>query len=96
MSIYPVKLKDWYPYSDEMYEHSKGVVEVTPCYICGKTAKYSKAIGHHSIPWGYGDIWCSLKCFNSDKIQKPDKRRLRGRARRYARKYGSDMFVKVG
>lgn len=26
--------------------------------------KYHRAYGHHSIPWGYGDVWCSKKCLN--------------------------------
>lgn len=66
MSIYPVKLSEWFPRGDENYQNSKMMVKFGQCYKCGKkNIKYSTAFGHHSLPWGYGDIWCSSKCYRS-------------------------------
>lgn len=48
-------------------------------------------MGHHSIPWGYGDIWCSEKCLHSGKIARPDFRR----ERRLKRRYSPEGFVEV-
>lgn len=87
MSIYPVRLSEWFPYGDEMYEHAYTTVEVSRCYACNKKLKYSKAIGDHSIPWGYGLIYCSWKCCRSSKISRPDRRR----ERRLKRKYGKAL-----
>jgi hypothetical protein len=90
MSIYPVKLSEWYAYGDEMYEIAVSVVNSFRCLACDKKVKYSKAIGHHSIPWGNGDIWCSWKCCKSRKIHKRvDKRRF-GRYIRKCRRLGFD------
>ena len=68
MSIYPVHLIEWYPKGDENYFHAKISVLLTPCLRCGKKAKfYASGYGHHSIPWGYGDIWCSRRCYKKWK-----------------------------
>jgi hypothetical protein len=67
MSIYPVKLNEWFPKKDKMYENSLIVVKLSNCVECGKSGKnikYRYAIGHHSIPWGNGDIWCTKRCYN--------------------------------
>lgn len=69
MSIYPVRLYEWFPPNDEMYENAECMVKFSKCIVCGKKPKYRYAIGHHSIPWGNGDIWCTKKCFNK-KIKK--------------------------
>lgn len=76
MSIYPVRLAEWFPRSSEMYETARMVVKYKHCNACAKPLRYSKAWGHHSIPWGYGELWCGLKCLNSRKTKypKPDKR----------------------
>lgn len=93
MSIYPVKLSEWFPFTDEMYFYAKTWVDSSRCLACGKKMRYSKAIGHHSIPWGYGDVWCSWKCCRSGKVAKPDYRRQRRLKRKY---YPFDMqFIKV-
>lgn len=78
MSIYPVKLIEWFPhpkkrrdgdYKSTMSHHedAKMIVKLSKCLVCGKQPKWNRAIGHHSIPWGYGDIWCSEKCMSSGK-----------------------------
>ena len=94
MSIYPVKLSEWFPPTDEMYESCYAAVSFTRCLACDKRVRYSKAIGHHSIPWGYGDIWCSEKCLNSDKRPRPDKRRERRMRRRYG-KLNLEGYIKI-
>jgi len=75
MSIYPVPLNKWFPFGDPNYIGS--FIEYHRCVACGKKPKYSKAWGHHSLPWGYGEVWCSLKCLDSGKVARPDKRRKR-------------------
>lgn len=97
MSIYPVRLKEWFPFGDEYYDFAYITVKHTRCYACGDRVRYSRAIGHHSIPWGYGDIWCSEKCLNSNKKARPDKRRER-RLNRRSSKFGDidwDKWVKI-
>lgn len=78
MSIYPVRLKEWYPATSEHYENAKILVDIGNCEACyrGKM-NYNKAYAHHSLSWGYGEVWCSLKCLNSNKKGKPDKRQRR-------------------
>lgn len=86
MSIYPVKLNEWYPFGDKCYEPVKMAVDYSRCLACDGKLKYSKAYGHHSIAVGPGGIWCSLKCLDSGKIAKVDKRRLRSWKRRMGKK----------
>lgn len=66
MSIYAVRLAEWFPPGDEQHSMMKwlvsnGCTDVGQgCLFCGKKhMHWQKAWGHHSIPWGYGDIWCS-------------------------------------
>jgi len=68
MNIYPyVKLIEWYPYTDEMSSFVRLYVEFSKCIKCGRGGiKFSRAYGHHSIPWGYGDVWCTWKCIRKD------------------------------
>ena len=77
MSIYPVKLSEWFPYGDENYKIIHKIFKYKRCLACRKRLKFRKVIGNHSIPWGHGDLWCSWKCYNSGKIAKPDKRYVR-------------------
>lgn len=70
MSIYPVYLASWFPNKgnkDHLFLHQSGkmMVEYGFCKKCGKKPKWKKAWGHHSIPWGNGDIWCSKECLRS-------------------------------
>lgn len=75
MSIYPVKLVEWYPIGDDKYFGD--IIESYRCLACMRKPRYSKAWGHHSVPFGYGDVWCSFKCLQSNKIGKLDKRQKR-------------------
>lgn len=77
MSIYTVLLSEWYPPSDEMHDFAFISVAITRCYACHKRPRWFAAVGHHSIPWGYGEIWCGWKCCRSRKVGKPDKRQAR-------------------
>ena len=87
MSIYPVTLSEWFKPTEDEYDNYRTVlilVKVMRCEACRKKPRYKTAVGHHSLPWGYGEMWCSWECCNSGKTAKPDKRR----ERRYRRRYG--------
>lgn len=106
MSIYPVPLQKWFPnpksknlsgenswHKQCNYEAAKSTVEFSKCENCGKSCKYNRAWGHHSIPWGYGDVWCSEKCLDSPKKRKkkPRKKKLRGRKKRRYTQWDKDL-----
>lgn len=91
MSIYPVRLAKWFFFGDEYFESAYSTVKHTRCLACGAKVRYSKAVDHHSLPWGYGDLFCSWKCCRSGKIAKPDKRRERRMRRKYG-KYESALI----
>jgi hypothetical protein len=92
MSIYPVRLSEWFPFGDEMREILVSIVNSTRCLACGDRVRLNKAVGHHSLCWGNGDLWCSWKCCKSGKVARPDKRRERRLRRMYK---DSDQFIKV-
>lgn len=72
MSVYPVKMVEWFPKIDEMYDRARTSVRYSYCLECnkkGEDIKYQYAIAHHSLPWGHGDVWCTTRCFN--KWKKP-------------------------
>ena len=83
MSIYPVRLAEWFPYGDEMHENAISIVKYCRCYGCGKKVRWKAAVGHHSLPWGHGDLWCSWKCCEKGKVAKEDKRRQRRLDRKF-------------
>jgi hypothetical protein len=83
MSIYPVKLCEWFPVGDEMYENASSIVKIVRCYACGKKCRWKAAVGHHSLPWGHGDLFCGWKCCKSGRVAKEDKRRQRRMRRRF-------------
>ena len=80
MSIYPVRLAEWFPAKPKVHtwadasqqlswhETAKFIVGQSHCCVCGKKPQYRYAWGMHAIPWGYGSdgIWCSKKCLNCD------------------------------
>lgn len=94
MSIHPVKLSDWFPVGDEHYEICVSIIACSRCMACDKKLRYSKAIGHHSVPWGYGDLWCSWRCCYSGRTAKPDRRRMRRLKRKYKKEY--EIFLEMG
>lgn len=60
MSIYPVPLNKWFPKGDEHHSWLKFMLEHGQCLHCKKRRlNIKKAWGHHSLPWGHGDAWCS-------------------------------------
>ena len=77
MSIYPVRLCEWYPSGDELHDTAYWIVKSWRCFACDKRVRWKAAIAHHSLPFGHGDLFCSWKCCHSGKIAKLDKRRLR-------------------
>lgn len=88
MSIYPVLLSEWFPFGDGKYETTLSLVKHMRCVACRRRPRYKDAVGHHSLPWGHGDLWCSWECCNSGKIAKVDKRRYRSESRRYGQIWG--------
>lgn len=60
MSIYPVRVSEWFPPGNEKHDIIKYILG--PCLHCGKKKlHWQKAWAHHSLPWGYGDSWCNKK-----------------------------------
>jgi len=76
--IYPVYLARWYPrrpknkkdYDASLHSNAKTSVEFTECHECGGKCTWKKSWGDHSIPWGYGDVWCSRKCLYTKRKKK--------------------------
>lgn len=67
MSIYVVYLASWFPSrgkngKDPMHGTARMVVESSRCPKCNKKPSWKRAWGHHSIPWGNGDVFCSRRC----------------------------------
>lgn len=77
MSIYPVRLSEWFSPPSEQFDTCLWIIKQSRCYACGKKLRFKSAVGHHSIPWGNGEIWCSWKCCKSDEVAKADKRQCR-------------------
>jgi hypothetical protein len=70
MSIYPVRLSSWFPVNDENHGSMRLMVKWHKCVTCNKSKmNWRYAYGHHSIPWGHGDIWCSKRCFNKKRVK---------------------------
>ncbi len=72
MSIYPVRLSEWFPIGNDHHETMKFLVsngytdDGIGCKYCKKKhMHWQDAWGHHSLPWGYGDIWCRKKCLDN-------------------------------
>lgn len=100
MSIYPVKLSEWYPAGDEQHSICYSVVKFSRCHACDSRLRWKSVVGHHSVPWGYGELWCNWKCCHSGRKAKPDWRRERRMKRRfegieslYTGDKASDYFV---
>lgn len=85
MSIYPIKLSEWYPFGNEYYEVVYFLVNYSRCLACGNKVRYNKAVGHHSLIVGVGDSWCSWKCCKSGKVARTDKRRERRLNRKFTK-----------
>lgn len=72
MSIYPVRLSEWFPPGNEYHSIMKFMVSrgycdgQIGCMHCKKKhMHWQEAYGHHALPWGYGDLWCRKKCFTN-------------------------------
>lgn len=88
MSIYPVPLQKWFPNTPKeksYYWAARMTVDLARCENCGKRCKYNRAWGHHSIPWGYGEVWCTKECLYGPKKRKrtPRKKKNRGKRKKY-------------
>lgn len=38
------------------------ICKLERCGECGKSVKWNRAWGHHSIPWGHGTVYCNYEC----------------------------------
>lgn len=64
MSIYVVRLKEWFPKGDENHQIARWVVSLERCQHCGKKPRWRNARGYHALPWGYSsEVWCNQHCF---------------------------------
>lgn len=66
MSIYPVYLSKFHNTECPMHELAKEIVKLSRCHNCENKIKWRYAYAHHSLLWGYGDIWCSKKCYEKE------------------------------
>jgi len=68
MSIYPVRIKKWWPPKDRTEENvlSRQLIQSLlpwhPCMKCGDKVKMRNGWVHHSMPFGHGDAWCTEYC----------------------------------
>ena len=63
MSIYIVRLKEWFPKGDEMHKIARIIVANEKCAFCKKKPRWRNARGYHALPWGYcSDVWCNIHC----------------------------------
>lgn len=52
-----------------LHEFAKSTVELSSCYTCGGLCTWKKSWGHHSIPFGHGDVFCSKKCYLNEETK---------------------------
>jgi len=62
-----IQISEYIRQGKELHTNCKFSVGMARCFSCGSSIKWKKAWGHHSIPWGYGDVWCSKKCMKNKK-----------------------------
>lgn len=90
MSIFVVRLKEWFPLGDDHHDTAKYIATGARCEACYKKVRWRAALGYHALPWGYSaEVWCSWKCVTSGKKAKPDKRQLRKMKKRFPKEYWS-------
>ena len=77
MSIYPVRLSEWFPPGNERHTTAFSLVSHMRCFACGGNVRWKGAWAHHSLPWGNGDLWCRLSCLKSGRRHRVDKRQNR-------------------
>lgn len=68
MSIYPVRIKEWYvkdqPFGKQI-DMLKAMLEFYVCKRCGKQIEWDDGWVMHSITFGGPDgAWCSEKCLD--------------------------------
>lgn len=70
MSIWPVRIKEWYveskPFGDQI-ETLKIILSVFKCDKCGKKVRWDRGYAMHSITFGGpSGLWCSKKCLEAE------------------------------
>lgn len=72
MSIYLVKLNKMFKPSDRSADNVMyriiliDMLKYLRCLSCGKKVKMRNAIGHHSLPWGRGEVFCNRYCLKKE------------------------------
>lgn len=90
MTIYVVRVSEWYKYGSPYYETLLIFIERLRCVACRKRLRYKSVLVQGDPIWRSDapTMWCSEKCYHGGKIALPDKRNARSvkrRVRRYER-----------
>lgn len=68
MSIYPVRVTEWYDDKENAFHTERDTLKMLlkheKCHRCKKpmSRKWKTAWVMHSITWGYGEAWCTRRC----------------------------------
>lgn len=85
MSIYAVKLCEFYPPSCDMFDTAYFLVKSDRCHACGHKLRWKSAIAAHCYTYTGTAAFCSWECLKSNKTAKVDKRRERRMNRKLAK-----------
>ena len=75
MSIYPVKITEWYDDAENAFNTEREtltwLLPYLKCLHCKTKMKTNWNTGyvHHSITFGYGDAWCSKECLQGKGLK---------------------------
>lgn len=65
MSIYPVKICEWWPKGNKHREDVEEMLLYLPCLTCGKKVT-TRGYLDHSAPYGGPNrAYCSMKCMTT-------------------------------
>lgn len=69
MSIYPVRIREWYlegqAFGSEI-PTLRSILKYIPCETCKGKIAWDNGWVDHSITFGVGRGWCSEKCLNGE------------------------------
>jgi hypothetical protein len=75
VSVYPVRLQEWFPPKDEKRSNALLVLKYGECARCGKKNMDPRyAWIYHSAPYGFctDHMWCSTRCLNAPEKVKEE------------------------
>ena len=82
MSIYPVKINDWYNKKGSVFYEEREMLKIMmplKCCVCKKEFDFPNGYVMHSITFGGPDgAWCSKKCLNRERISVLEKNNKHG------------------